>query len=293
MLTLSNTKKNLYQRCPMAYYIHYILKLREKKVGSALPFGSAIDDAQGILLTTKDIDKAKDEFIKRWTNPVINSKVIKKDYEKHIRFSKSDSDTGLFDKDEEITPWESLKRKGLMMLDGYNEQIMPEIKEVLQVQKYVKVENRSGDRIIGYIDLVAKMSDGKTYIIDNKTSSVTYDENILNTMDCGQLASYSYSGAKMGIEHDGVGYIVLDKKIRKTTKTGPRVRTQIILGKPPKEIVNKTLADYNDVLYNIKMGMFQSNSPNCDTYFGKCPCTKFIESDGTNYNDFTYVGREK
>lgn len=294
MLTLSHTKKELYKRCPMAYYIHYVLKLREKKVGSALPFGSAIDSAQEILLQTRDIGQAKEMFIEKWSRPVINTKVVTENFEEVIRFSKSDLDLGLFEKDEEATPWESLKRKGLMLLDGYNEQVMPLIKEVIGTQVKVSMKNSAGDEIVGYIDgiLQLKLENNPIVITDNKTSSVQYKEDILQTIDGAQVALYGHMANEMGIDYDLEGYIVLDKKIRKTTKTGPRVRTQVIVDKAPKSIVYETLDDFNNVLYNIKMGRFESNSPNCDTYFGKCPCTAFIESDGTNYDDFVYVGRK-
>lgn len=108
--------------------------------------------------------------------------------------------------------WLSLRRKGHIMLESYFNKILPQILEVKTIQKNFSIVNPDGDSLIGFVDLVAKMKDGKTYILDNKTSSSLYQWD--SPMRSQQLILY-YHALKEEYKADGVGFIVLYKQIKK------------------------------------------------------------------------------
>lgn len=281
MLKLSHTAKELYMRCPKAYYIHYFLNLRKKTVGSALPFGSAIDKALDVLLHEKDVEKAKTTFNENWDIVEINKKKIKiSEAGDKIRFYKSDTDPNMFSEGEEVTPYESLRRKAFLFLEQYSKDVLPRIKQMGPSQRSVSVSNSDGDIIKGFIDFECIWEDGSRIIFDNKTSSRPYKEDIIET-EAYQLAIY----AEAQPDHDKVGYIVIDKNIRKIKE--PKVKIQVITGKISEELRKKTLDQYDHVLYNIRKGHFPSNAPNCDAYGEECTCVLF---DREGYTAFDYVG---
>lgn len=65
-LKLSHSQRELYALCPKKYYYRYVKKLRSKAKGSALPFGTAFDNATGALLEGKSLDEAKSVFSHTW-----------------------------------------------------------------------------------------------------------------------------------------------------------------------------------------------------------------------------------
>lgn len=108
--------------------------------------------------------------------------------------------------------WVCLLNKGLIMLEGYHKHILPRIKKVYSQQKKISIKNSEGDEIIGYIDLIAEMDDGKIYILDHKTSSSEYDQD--SAMQSPQLILY-YHAEKDAFKAQGVGFIVLYKQLNK------------------------------------------------------------------------------
>ena len=103
--------------------------------------------------------------------------------------------------------WLSLKRKGHMMLELYKEEIMPQIKRVVSIQRKVELPNGEGDEFIGYIDFEAELEGYEGIItVDNKTSSRPYKLADIN--DKGQLLGYDEFTL-----NGKAGYIVLNKKI--------------------------------------------------------------------------------
>lgn len=108
--------------------------------------------------------------------------------------------------------WLSLRQKGLIMLQSYVDKILPNIIEVLAVQKEQYLINSDGDKVIQYLDLIVKWKDGRNILLDNKTSSRDYDED--SASKSPQLISY-YSSSKEEYKLDAVGFIVLKKQIVK------------------------------------------------------------------------------
>jgi hypothetical protein len=276
VIYLSHTAKEKYLQCPLAYYMHYILRLRERVLGSALPFGSAIDEGAGALAEGKTLDEALKVFDDAWTNPEINGVVVDGPTTDLIRFSKADSVEGLAD-----TPWESLKIKGHMLIKAYQKEVMPLFKDVLAVQHKIELDNETGDKIVGYIDKIVELKTGEKVLFDDKTSSQKYPSDIITNVDgpsvdkAKQLALY-YTAAVSEFGLNKVGFIVMEKKIRSKE---PRHRIQVLTGNIPESIIDKTFDEFNQVLYNIRMGKFPSNHPNCDSYYGKCICHEYVKSD--------------
>jgi hypothetical protein len=162
--------------------------------------------------------------------------------------------------------WLSLRRKGHMMLDAWKEQIFPQIVEVLEVQKQISVESDEGI-LRGVIDFIAILQDGKTYIVDNKSSTGFYDESaIINSQ---QLAIYSeIEGIK------DVAYAVMDKTLRKKF---PRCRTQLLTGQVPEVMVELVFAKIGNAIEKIKAGEFEKNEKSCFQY-GGCPYLAYCRS---------------
>ncbi len=157
--------------------------------------------------------------------------------------------------------WYSLKRKGLMILEAYREEIMPQIHEVHSIQERVNLPNGSGDIIDGVIDFVASFVDDPetVYVVDNKTASQAYKQDKLTESD--QLHLYAYYKE---LEH--IAYIVCEKGIRKRE---PRVRISILKGAVDDDHTDNLLDSYEDTLYNIREENFNPNFKSGCTFFYK------------------------
>lgn len=283
MIRLSHSAKEKYLRCPLSYYMHYNLKLREEVMGSALPFGSAVGTAAEDLLKGKTLDESVKTFNEMWEFPEINGKKVVGHDTNLIRFSKSDQKDGLAD-----TPWESMKIKGHMMLAAYVEDIMPTVKDVMGTEIEINIENDNGDYIIGYADAVVELVDGRRLVMDNKTSASKYPVDAVTTGDKAKQLALYYPELKDKYNLDGAGFWVSEKSIRKKE---PRARTQTLIDIPTEEMIEQTLEEFDNVLYNIKMGIFPSNHPECNTFFGKCICEKYIKSDGSDLSGLVFTGK--
>lgn len=112
-----------------------------------------------------------------------------------------------------LSNWLCLKRKAHLMLQAYHDKVLPKIKSVLAIQKEFNLEGKTGDIINGYIDFCAEMSDGKKYVLDNKTSSMEYEPDSASKSQ--QLILYYYVANKEGMKLDGAGFIVCYKQIQK------------------------------------------------------------------------------
>jgi len=241
---------NTYTQCGYKYKLRYRNKLKSKYLSGALAFGSAIDNALNVLLTTKDESKAKDEFLKHWNFQFINKVYTPLKDSELLVYAETDYDIDLLkeeDKEElnKLNPlwqqeysdilenkkskgwenipiekkkfynmmnWLSMRHKGLIMIHSYNKEIIPTIEEVIVVQKEQSLSNEDGDTLIQYLDLIAKLKDGRTILFDNKTSARDYDPD--QALRSPQLISY-YHSSKDEYKLDGIGFYVLKKNILK------------------------------------------------------------------------------
>lgn len=159
------------------------------------------------------------------------------------------------------TAWKCLYRKGLMLLEAYRRQILPQIENVITIQEKVELPDED-DIFIGYIDFIASFVEepGVEYVCDNKTSSKAYKKDSVRTSP--QLSIYSEYK-----ENDNCAFIVLEKKIRKRS---PKVRTSIIKDKINELQRDETFDNITNVYHDIKDGKFFKNKENC-FQFGR-PC---------------------
>lgn len=157
--------------------------------------------------------------------------------------------------------WLSLYRKGLMLIEAYRQQIMPQIEEVFDVQKRISLPDGE-DEFIGVIDVICSFVDnpGIKYICDNKTSSRAFKPDSVATSE--QLAAYS--------EYEDISncaFIVVEKKIRKRE---PRVRCNIIKDTMPIATVDDTFDKLTSVFHNINEGNFEKDYDSCFQYGRRC-----------------------
>lgn len=299
--SLSYTAVEMYLQSPKAYFFHYICGLREKVTGSALIFGNAMDAALNAMLVPKDGKNYKEVYHEAMTQQMINGVIEDLALTANVRYSNSDFDKNVlteedlkqleqvFKKDplelyetllerkkyKIITPaelkvfnslsYKSLYNKGLLMLEAYETQVKPRIKKVLEVQKFVRLDNDTGDEFIGYVDLVCEWEDGRIIIFDNKTTSVKYEDG--SVKESKQLATYIIAlEEKYNTRY--TGYIAIPKKIR--SKKLPRVEIQIIIDQVDEKVIDETFETYDNVNQAIKRGEFPCNPEGCCNVYGQC-----------------------
>lgn len=318
---LSYTAVEKYIQCPKAYYLYYIRNMREKLVGSALIFGTAVDAGVNTLLQSKQnnptpddgyifttLTDAEGQFLKLMHQQKING--IQTDLARTslIKYSNTDFDVDVITKEQtkelqEYTKQKDLKehheylvqlkrqallfgeaqkqfdymsylsltQKGLMMIDAYQDQVIPNIEEVLDIQKFFSLKNDEGDEFLGFIDYICRWKGIPGIVVkDNKTSSSAYKATQAD--ESKQL--HSYVGALNELEYTkepiSIGFDVLNKVIRK--KKEPRVNIQLITGKVNPDLIDAVFQDYDIVNEAIHDGLFESKHPECSKNNFGSPC---------------------
>lgn len=353
---LSHSSVTRYQTCPRSYAYHYQDRLRPKIQSAALLFGSAIDGALQVLLKDRQLEDANTEFSKLWTNAEINNVSTYIPTCVDIAYSKNDADMDLLSQEQKNAiedkfgrfweetlshiqekprnkfafkflqkeqkellnyySWQCLHTKGILMLKQVSEDILPKIIEVLSIQEKVELKNDDGDTVIGYLDLVCRMTDfEKPVIIDFKTSSIDYNEDAVLTS--AQLTLYLHALRAKYENTRNAGFIVLHKNIKKnkikvcsqcsydgsgtrfktcsneidgkrcggewTEKLNPEIRTQILIDLIPEATENLIMENIDDINKAIKNNVFTRNLGSCIQPWGKCTyynkCYKGDESD--------------
>lgn len=224
---LSHSSVTTYLECSMKYKLHYIDKIRTIKTKSAFIFGHALDCAFNVLLKERDLQKALRVFLYRMDNSIINGKRVKVSSTDLVSYTKNDLDMELINyyecKELNNLSWHSLCLKGKLIIEAYHREVLPKIKKVISVQKKISLVNEDGDSIGGLLDAVVVWKDGKIYLIDNKSSTVKYEDD--SVRESNQLALYHYV-EKDNIKLDGAGFIVLNKNINKNRiKTCKKCKT--------------------------------------------------------------------
>lgn len=281
MIQLSFSAAQRYISSPMSYFLHYFMRLRPVELSSALIFGSAIDEGLNNLLNQVksgrllNVAEAKNIFRIAFAGRGKTSPALRG----VVKFSKADLDWDLITDinvpESDDPAWYSLVAKGEMIIDAYAEQVLPKLEKVLLVQHEISLVNELGDTFIGVVDLVAQI-DGKTYILDNKTSSIKYAEDAADISQ--QLGTY-YEALKDEYKIDGVGFIVIPKNIRK--KKLPLVPIEIKLGSIDEKILVETFGMYDDVLKGIKAGDFMCSRKCCEAPWG-CTYKRYCDSGGAD-----------
>ena len=105
MTRLSHSAAGKYELCPAQYKLHYIDRIRSDKLGSALLFGSAIDEALNVLLATKmdtpaenatdDLDRLKKGFDYHMTYQMVGEEFLDVRTLHYIEYFGSDFDPNI------------------------------------------------------------------------------------------------------------------------------------------------------------------------------------------------------
>ncbi len=280
-LTKSKMEKLL--RCPFAYDCHYNKKIRPLKSGSALMFGIAIDEGLNALLKNYEVDPMI--YYKRSTekHSVESVDWSRYDYDRHIiksedrkvmlkalkEFGYKGNDIDelwitLFKLKKKSKNQEkaldyigrySLQIKAKVMFDSYIEQVLPRIKKVHAIQK--QTENGILDAILDYED-----EDGvDTYITDNKTASMAYDEKEAET-------SVQMIGYAIDEKIDKMLYIVIPKKIV-VTKKRMYVKIQFVKANVTEQMKKRATDIKAGVQKIIDTEAYICNFTQCNNQFGK------------------------
>jgi len=311
-MRLSHSASSTYATCPYKYSLRYIHKLRPTTMRSSLLFGNAIDKGLNDILLKKSDGVLT--FIDAFSNYELNGTEHAVCGNPLFVFSQTDFDHEIFTeldlqevncsnqsevgsyyteflrgkKENTLTAselaylnklyWISLKRKGLMMLEAYSVQVMPLIKNVLDIQREISVTNGEGDSITGFVDLIAELHDGRRVIFDNKTSGEAYKDDSVVTSD--QLSLYCFALENI-FKTRHCGFIVMSKKIKKQRKSKvitPYVDIQIIINEMPQEREEAIVKSFDETSASIKAESFDKNMGGCYA-FGKCEYFNFCHKN--------------
>lgn len=339
---LSHSSTSKFQECPTAWKYHYLDRLRSTTQSAALLFGTALDKAITAELQNKD-KKAEEAFSYFWRFQEVNGVALDIPVATNIVYANSDFDKDLLNTEdigtikdkfqiedplEEIknvyeikkttgfdglkeeqkallnfANWICLYHKGMLMIQTFRTEILPNIEEVLGVQEYVELKNGDGDIIIGYADLICKWKgvDGPV-VLDFKTSSIEYEADKVLTSP--QLTLYvhalneKYKTRKAGFivfnkhilknktkicsqcSNDGTGkrHKTCDAEINGDRCNGdwietikPSVHTQILIDEIPTQTEDVVLQNMDYINQAIKNGIFHRNFSSCVRPWGKCP----------------------
>lgn len=159
--------------------------------------------------------------------------------------------------------WKCLYRKAELMLQVYEQEILPQIDYVVGTQISVEIINDFGDNLVGYIDAVVRFKgDAQDTVVDNKTSSKAYSE--ASVKDSLQLAVYC---EKMNLRQ--AAYAVLDKNMRKNY---PMARFQLVKDIFSEEDLDRHFSKVDSTLNNIKEQRFymKATKKECFQFGQKC-----------------------
>jgi hypothetical protein len=331
MLRLSHSSIRLWTECPKKFDYHYNQRIRENSKSGALYFGSALDKAFEIMCKGGTKEEAIAAFTQLMREGDINGEGIFIPTEERVVYSKTDYDEELvgyditkaakvkealdkkhngaghwgLTKEERLLAneacWDSLYKKGLILIDTLVEEVMPRIREVVATQKKLELTN-GNDSLVGYPDLIARLDDGLLYLLDLKTSSRPYDTDSVATSQ--QLTIYDEALKQEGITVDRHGFIVLLKKLKKTIKktcticgfspdnnraktctneasgkrcggewketTSFKGEVQWVTDRIPDRSKDIILENVDAINHAISAGVFTRNFNSCEGQFGRC-----------------------
>lgn len=340
---LSHSSVTKFQDCPQAWKFHYRERLRVVAQSGALLFGSAVDAALTALVKGATPEDVIATFERAWSFQEVNGTMTALPRSVNVVYAESDFDQDLLtDEDRQVlidtyklddlgaalktvydekdyfgfvhlpddrkeflnhANWLSLYRKGLLMIEACRRDVLPNIEEVLSVQKYVELANTDGDRIIGFADIVVRWKGiERPVVLDWKTSARDYEKGAV--LVSPQLTLYVHALYEE-YQTRWAGFIVFKKRMEKTTTkvcskcgqdgTGKKHRTcdieydgerckgewsatyafkantQILIDEIPEQTESIVLENMDYINQAIKNGIFHRNFNSCIKAWGKCP----------------------
>jgi PD-(D/E)XK nuclease superfamily len=191
MNKISNSKLDLYETCGLKFKFRYMDNLKGNYTASPLLFGVAIDNAINYIL-----ESIRDK--KEWTREeclnIFHSVMTTWDGQNRLDFFKNEAPEELKDildensVDHQEMVWENIYKRGIACIDVYIKDVLPLFEEIISVQTPVEIGNGDGDSLVGIVDFIAKLKDGRTVLFDNKTASSKYPKNKVVTSQ--QLSLY-------------------------------------------------------------------------------------------------------
>lgn len=198
--------------------------------------------------------------------------------------------------------WLCMRRKGMLMIDAYRRKVLPKLTKIHEVQRKVSLKNTDGDEVVGYVDLIADVEGIGTVILDNKTSTIAYDDDVVLTSP--QLSLYVHMLEEEYKTRKG-GFIVMRKSISKNRKKtcmscgydgsggrhkscdnivlgkrcggqwheeiDPDVYIQFIVDEIPRQTEEIVISNFDETNKAIKAGNYTRNFNSCHNSFGsKC-----------------------
>lgn len=344
-IRLSHSASNLFQECGKKYYYQYVEQLVPETTNGALIFGKAVDKAIESMIKKEDwkdvfIDSMKYQEINGKKESIAQSLLVTyansdydpdllkpgqiqdiketlfiKDFERSLWEAQENKDTVGFERLNisekkliNLATWYCLLNKGLIMLKGFEEKILPKFKKVHSTQEMIELKNSEGDSVVGYIDIISDYENiPKPVIIDIKTSSQEYEQDAV--LHSQQLTTYVHEKSEKYGNTRWAGFVILLKKLDKQktkecTKcgkngTGQRHRTcdaviddkrcdgewkekvtfipqfQELFNEIPKRTEDIVLENYDNINQMVKNGIYHRNFSACKKKYGKmtilCP----------------------
>lgn len=260
------------------------------------------------LLTQEDKDLIQivlpNEYKNKDLDTVVSILEDKKSNRRTIEFLKEEHESLNY------INWLSLRRKGHVMLDAYIANIVPEIAEVIDIQKKIELSSNVGTRLLGFIDAIVRFKDDtELTVLDNKTSGSEYE--LSRVYYSQQLALYCYEqGLKQGAYavllkniklnkektcsvcgHSGTGkrFKTCDKETVDGERCGsewnevvkPEAMTQLIKGVISQDIQEMVVETASDILDAINLKVYPRNLNACKSMFGQ-PCIFIKKCWGNN-----------
>lgn len=303
---------------PEEVFLQDLSKDNAKYNPNILYSNSEYDDS---LLTSEDYEEVL-KYLFEAHGQELTVQDVKDGYNELLEFKKDKGFQSLGNKQKvffNLLNWLSLYRKGLIILKDYREDILPQFKEIVDVQIELNYTLENGDVVNGFIDFIAKTQDDKIIIFDNKSSSSAYKaDSVQNSI---QLAIYAEAlkTLRPEIKFSGCGYVVLRKKLKaikdktcsfcghtssKAHKTcdneinGKRcggswnevlrhkTQFQIITDEITPDFSKAVIKEYKFISDKIHNNEFPPNKEACNNIYGK-PCDYYNLCHGNSMNGLT------
>jgi len=268
-LKISNSALDLYQTCPRKFKFKYIENLKGDFTATPLLFGSAIDAALNYIL-----ESIRDK--KEWSSTEAQNIFIVKMHEwtgnplSYFKNEIPENINGYASEEEAV--FDNLLNRGPNLIGVYINDVLPLIDTVVSVQDRFEVPNEDGDVFTGVIDFIAKLKDGRTVLLDNKTASSKYIKKAV--VQSQQLSLYidQFPDLKYA------GYIVLIKNPAKEKG----MTHQIMVDEIPEETKAEAYKLLDETMQNIKEEKFPCNFKGCKAFGKTCEYER-----ACSYNDYT------
>ena len=283
MNKISNSKLELWTTCGLKFRFRYIDNLKGNYTSTPLLFGTAIDNALNHIL-----ESIRDK--KPWTKEevlnIFHTKMCEWNGENRLDFFKNEAPDELKDSidpenaDHQELVWENIYKRGIACIDVYINEILPQFDEVISVQTPVEIGNGDGDSLVGVVDFIVKMKDGRVVLMDNKTSSAKYPKN--KVVKSQQLSLYLEQFPEIRY----AGYCV----VIKNPEREKGLTHQILIDEIPEETRADAFKRLEQALLDIKNKKFEPNYKSCMAFGKPCEFARLCK-----YNDPTGLvpAREK